>query len=93
MNSMSFGDLPFAGVLVGIIEQTCQKYTNNIATQTPDMSPRGEGPLTRQIRAQPGGEKSTKHKANVLQMTPNSIGPLYKVTGGHQPNLGSFGPS
>ena len=57
------------------------------------MSPRGEGPLTMQIRAQSGREKSPKPKANGLQTAQNLTGPLYKVTGGHQPNLGSFGPS
>ena len=51
MNSMSFGDLPFVGEHVEITQEMYQKYTKNIAKQTPDMSPRGEGPLTRQIRA------------------------------------------
>ena len=73
---MSFGDLSFSGGHVRITQEMSQKYTKNLAKQTLHMSPRGEGPLTRQIRAQLGGEKSTKHKANMLQMTPNSIGPL-----------------
>jgi hypothetical protein len=39
-----------------------------------DMSPGGEGPLTRQIRALSQGEKGPKHKANVLQIGPNFAG-------------------
>ena len=46
---MSSGDLPFAGGHVGKTQETYQMYTKNLAKQTPDMSLRGEGPLTRQI--------------------------------------------
>jgi hypothetical protein len=64
---MSFGDS-------SIYRRTCQnnkentpKYTIGEGITSPNMSPRGEGPLTMQIKAQSGGENSPKPKANVLQ--------------------------
>jgi hypothetical protein len=54
---MSFGDSSFAGGHVRITQKMCLKYMRNTTIQTSDMSPRGEGPVTRQIRAQSGGEK------------------------------------
>ena len=69
MNSMSFGDLPFAGGHVGITQETCRKYMKNIARQTPNMSPRGDSPLTKQIRAQSGGEKRPKPISSKLYRT------------------------
>ena len=69
---MSFSDLTFVGAHVGITQKMCLKHTRN----TFDMSPRGEGPLTMQIRAQSGGEKCLKPKANGLQKARNFAGPL-----------------
>ena len=43
------------------------------------MSPGGEGPLTRQIRALSHGEKGPKPKANVLQIGPNFAGVAHAV--------------
>ena len=69
---MSFDDSSFTGGYVRITQKMCLKHTRN----TFDMSPRGEGPLTMQIRAQSGGEKSLKPKANGLQTARNFVGPL-----------------
>jgi hypothetical protein len=55
---MSFGDLPFAGGHVGITHKMIQKCIRNTSKHIPDMSLEGEGPLTRQNRAQLGGERS-----------------------------------
>ena len=55
---------------------------------SPVMSPRGEGPLTRQIRAQPGGEKSPKPKANMLQIAPNFAGVAHVVLEAYTMKIG-----
>jgi len=60
---------------------------------SPDMSPRGERPLTRQIRAQSGGEKRPKSISNQLQMAQNSAGSIWRPKEGNPPKMGSFGPS
>ena len=76
---MSFGDSSIVGGHIGITQETCQKYTKNIARQgvtSFDMSPRGEGPLTKQIMAQSGGEKRPKPIPNQLQMARNFVGPI-----------------
>jgi hypothetical protein len=46
---------------------------------SPDMSLGGEGPLTRQIRALPHGEKGPKPKAKILQIGPNFAGVAHAV--------------
>jgi hypothetical protein len=90
---MSFGDLPFCRRTCRDNTRNVQKYTKNIAKQTPDMSPRGEGPLTRQIKAQLGGQKRPKPISNLLQMAPNFAGPIQKPKEDNPPKLGSFGPN
>ena len=47
------------------------KYAIEEGVTSPDVSPGGEGPLARQIRALSHGEKGQKPKANVLQIGPN----------------------
>ena len=63
---MSFGVLLFIGGHVGITRKTRPKYAIAHGITSPDMSPGGEGPLTRQIRALSYGEKGPKPEANVL---------------------------
>jgi len=55
-------------------EENVPKYTIEQGISSPDMSPGGEDPLTRQIRALSRGEKGPKLKANVLQIGPNFVG-------------------
>ena len=55
---------------------------------SPNMSPRGEGPLTRQIRALSHGEKGPKPKANVLQIGPNFVGGAHAVLEAYRTKIG-----
>ena len=53
-----------------------QKVHKEQGITSPNMSPRGEGPLTKQIRAHLGGEKRPKPISNKLQMAQNFAGPI-----------------
>ena len=55
------------------------KYAIGEGITSPDMSPGGEGPFTRQIRALSHREKGPKPKANVLQIGPNFAGVAHAV--------------
>ena len=93
MNSMSFGDLPFAGGHVRKTQETCQKYTKNLAKQTPDMSLKGEGPLTRQIKAQVEKKGQNPYQINSKwrqTLQDPSRGPM-KTTDQRWGNLGPVG--
>jgi hypothetical protein len=65
----------------------CQKYSKQGIT-SPDMNPRGEGPLTRKFRAPLGGEKRPKPKANVLQIGPNFVGVAHAVLEADKTKIG-----
>ena len=52
------------------------------------MSPGGEGPLTRQIRALSHGEKGPKPKANVLQIGANFTGVAHAVIKAYRTKIG-----
>jgi hypothetical protein len=49
----------------------------------------GEGPLTRKFRAQLGGEKRPKPKANVLKIGPNFVGVAHEVLEAYKTKIGS----
>ena len=55
------------------------KYAIGQDIVSPNMSPGGEGPFTRKIRALSRGEKGPKPKANVLQIGPNFAGVAHAV--------------
>jgi hypothetical protein len=78
MNSTSFGVLPYRRTCWNNKENV-PKYAIGQGVISPDMSQGGEGPLTRQIRAQSCGEKGSKPKANVHQIGPNFAGVAHAV--------------
>ena len=65
------------------------KYAVAHGVTSPDMSPGGEGPLTRQIRALSRGEKGPKPKANVLQIGPNFVGVAHAVLEAYKTKIGT----
>jgi hypothetical protein len=84
---MSFGDSSIAGGHVGNNTRNMSKVhktRHNITRH----EPKGEGPLTRQIRALSRGEKGPKHKANVLQIGPNFAGVAHAVLEAYRTKIG-----
>ena len=78
-----------------IYRRTCQnnkkntpKYVIGQGVTTPDMSPMGEGPLTKQIRALSRGEKGPKLKANMLQIAPNFAGVAHALLEAYRTKIG-----
>ena len=66
MNSMNFWCFTIHGRICRNNKENTPKYAIGEGITSPDMSPGGEGPLTRQIRALSCGGKCPKPKANVL---------------------------
>ena len=60
-------------------KENVPKYAIGEGVTSPNMSPGGEGPLTRQIRALSRGENGPKSKANVLQIGPTFAGVAHAV--------------
>jgi hypothetical protein len=67
------------------------KYTRNTTIQTPDMSPKGRRPTTRQNRAQTRGEPRTDLNQITSSLRQTHIGPLKRSKGVNPPKLGEFG--
>ena len=70
-------------------KENAPKYAIGEGVTSPDMSPWGEGPLTRQIRALSHGEKGPKPKANVLQIGPNFVGVAHAVLEAYKTKIGT----
>jgi hypothetical protein len=67
------------------------KYTRNTIIQTPNMSPKGRRPTTRQNRAQKRGEPRTNLNQTTPSLRQTHIGPLKRSKGVNPPKLGEFG--
>ena len=85
---MSFGDSSIHRRTCRNNKENAPKYAIGQDVSIPNMSPGGEGPLSRLLRALSHGEKGPKPKANMLQIGPNFVGVAHAVQKAYKTKIG-----